>query len=338
MKNIFHISLAGMLILSFGQQGIAQTVKKSSKIGDGIYELVFNGKNNSLYVASTRGNAEQPVIFQLDAKDLSVKDSIVLSSAAFGLGINEKTQTLYGTGTRAGAVLAIDIKTKKVLATISNGQDGGHTREALVDEKNNKVYVSDVKGGVWVIDGKTNRFSHMLEGIAGATGLALHAQQQRLFAISKNKVVFYDLKQNAVVDSFATGGDRAINLALDSKRNQLYIAHQGSGNVTVMDADKGTILHTLAAGEGALGIVYHAATDRVFVANRAAGTVTVINAADHSVLNNIPSGSLPNTVAVDAKGNAYVSNKANGGGRPKKGEKPKPSNDPNGDIVTLISL
>ncbi|MFD2967942.1 YncE family protein [Sphingobacterium bambusae] len=336
IKYIYSIALA--LTCGVAITGNAQTVKKSTKIGDGVYELVFNSKNNAVYVATTRGNAEKPTIFQLDPNSLQVTDSISLESGAFGLGINEKTQTLYGTGTRAGAVIAIDIKSKKTLATITNGQEGGHTREVLVDEGRNMIYVSDVKAGIWAINGKTNTFSHMLSGVAGATGLAIDPGKNRLYGIVKNKVLRYDLKNDAVIDSFATGGERAINLALDVKRNHLFVAHQGSANVTVLDANSGKLLQTIPAGEGALGISYSSVKDRVFVANRGAGTVTVINAADYSVVQQIQTGSLPNTVVVDPAGNAFVSNKAKGGGRPKKGETPKPSNDPDGDIVTRISL
>ncbi|WP_437917989.1 YncE family protein [Sphingobacterium sp. LRF_L2] len=338
MKNILKIALTCTLVIGTIQVNKAQTVRKSSKIGDGVYELVYNSKNNSVYVTTTRGNSEKPTIYQLDANTLQVKDSIMLETSAFGLGINTATQTLYGTSTRGGSVLAIDLKLKKVLADVKNGAEKGHTREAVIDEKNNKIYASDVQGGVWAIDGKTNSFIGMLNDIKGATGLTIDPAKDRLYTISKGKVVFYDLKKNAVIDSFETGAEKAINLALDAKRNHLFVSHQGEGTVTVLDADKGTILKTIPAGTGALGITYSPANDRVFVANRGANTVTVINAADYTVVNTVEVGSLPNTVVVDGKGNAYVSNKAQGAGRPKQGEKPKPSNDPNGDIISLISL
>jgi len=336
MKNVLSI-LAGCLLVTVATQtAFTQTAKKSEKVGDGVYELVYNNKEGQVYVTTTRGNSEKPAIYALDPKTMVVKDSIILETGAFGLGINQKTQTLYGTATRAGAVIAVDIKSKKTIAKITNGKEGGHTREVVVNEKTNKIYVSDVSGGVWVIDGKTNTFSHMLKGVRGTTGLSVDIDRDRLYAINKGKVVFYDLKADIVIDSFATGGERPINLALDTKRNRLLVSHQGSGNVTVLDAANGSVLKTIPAGEGALGIVYSPAGDRIFVANRGAGTVTVINAADYSVLANVKSGSLPNTVVVDSKGTAYVSNKAKGAGRPKPGEKPQRSSDPDGDNVTAI--
>jgi Uncharacterized conserved protein len=311
-------TLIGCLFLAgIGQQLTAQTIKKSTKVGDGVYELVYNEKNNQVYVTTTRGNAEKPTIYALDANTLAVKDSITLESGAFGLGINQKTQVLYGTVTRGAAVIAIDMKTGKTLASITNGLDKGHTREAVINEKSNKIYVSDVGAGVWEIDGKSNTFTRMLNGIKGATGLAVDGTRDKLFAISKGKVVFYNLKSNAVIDSFSTGAEKAINLALDTKRNHLFVSHQ-TGSVSVLNAENGELLKTIPAGEGALGIVYSAQKDAVFVANRAAGNVTVINAKDYTILATVESGSLPNTVVVDSKGNAFVSNKAQGGGRPQK--------------------
>lgn len=335
LKSIFIAAcIAGLMHPASGQ-----SVKSRVKPGNSVYELVYNGKNNSVYVATTRGNSNKAAIYQMDASNLAVKDSIVLETGAFGLGINEKTQTLYGTCTRGNAVIAVDLKTNKVVATIQNGQEQSHTREAVVDEKNNKVYVSDVRGGIWVIDGKSNTFSRMISAVGpSVTGLAVDSDRDRLYAISKGKVVFYDLKADAVIDSFPTGADKPINLAIDKKTNRLFISHQGSGSVSVLDAEKGTVIKAIETGEGALGIAYSPEKNYVYVANRGASTTTIIDARDYHVVASVESGSLPNTVVVDKKGNAYVTSRAQGAGRPKPGEKPKPSNDPNGDVVALIGF
>lgn len=341
MKKTLKITAACILVAGLTQNGAAQIATKSSKIGDGVYELVYNHKNGLVYVTTTRGNAEKPTIYALDGKTLQVKDSIVLETGAFGLGINQKTQTLYGTATRAGSVIAVDIKTGKTLATITNGQEKGHTREVVVDEANNEVYVSDVGGGIWEIDGKTNKHIQQINGAGpSVTGLALDGKNSKLFAINfkTSNIVAIDLKTKNVIDSFPSGGEKAINLDFDAKRNRLYIAHTGSGSVSVLDANTGEVVKSVETGKGALGIRYSPANDIIYVANRGAQTVTIIDAKDYSVKANLEAGSLPNTIVVDQNGVAYTSHKANGAGRPKQGEKPKPSNDPNGDIISRISL
>lgn len=337
MKSILQF-IVSTIIITAASAGYseAQPVHPSEKIGDGVYELVYNPKDKRIYVATTRGMSEKPTIYALNRKNLKVKDSIVLETAVFGLGIDPETQTLYGTATRAGTVVAIDIKSGKQLSIIDNGLEKGHTREVVTDRKNHKIYVSDVSAGVWAIDGRTKSFDRMLNGIAGATGLAVDPERDRLYAIHNKSVVFYDLNSDTVIDTFPTGGERPINLALDTKRNRLLISHQGSGTVSAIDAENGRLLGSVSAGEGALGITYHAASDRIYVANRGAGTVTIVNAGDYTEVNHLKTGSFPNTVVTDDKGTAYISHKAQGVGRPKKGEQPKKSDDPEGDRVVSV--
>lgn len=343
MKTTIKFFGIGMALTSMVQVSHAQSIKKTVKPGGAsLYEIVHSEKQNALYVASTRGGNGKAKIYKLDAASLAVKDSIDVSEKAlFGLGINEATQTLYGTSTRGGVVVAIDLKTNKIIASIGNDKEESHSREVVVDEATNTIYVSDVGGGIWVIDGKTNTYKKSIASAGlSITGLALDKAKDRLYAINNksNKVVSYDLKTNTVIDSFATGSERAINLALDAKTNRLFVASQGSGDVAVLDAESGKLLKTIPTGEGALGITFSTAKNIVYVANRGAGTVTVIDAASYAVVADLKTGSLPNTVVVDKKGNAYVTNKAQGGGRPKPGETPKPVNDPNGDTVTLIGF
>lgn len=345
IKNKLSAVALCTLVALATQQADAQKVTQKVKPGKGLYELVYSEKANAVYVAGTgaRGQEGAGKVYKLDPKTLAVKDSIDVSSApAFGLGLNETTQTLYTSNTRANSVHAIDLKSGKIVATIKHGKDKSHTRELVADEINNKIYVSDVGGGIWVIDGKTNTFSHVIEkaGLSIA-GLTLDSKKGILYAIDmkSDKVVSYDIKKDAVIDSFAAGSKGAINLVLDAKTNRLFISNQGNGDVTVLDAASGKLLQTIATGKGALGISFSPAKNWVYVANRGEGTVSIIDAATYKVISTVETGSLPNTVTVDKKGNAYVTNKAKSGPRPAPGETPAPQpEDENGDIVTLIAL
>ncbi len=344
-KHTFRIGFAAILLTGIGAaDATGQTVSKTVKPGKGLFEIVYSEKGKAVYVAGIGSRGENNArIFKLDPKTLEVKDSIDVSEApAFGLGLNDKTQTLYTSNTRSNSVHAIDLKTGKIIATIKNDNERSHTREIVADESTNTIYVSDVGAGVWVIDGKTNTFQRMIDNAGeSVTGLALDEKSKKLYIIDMkaNSVVTYDLAKNEVVNTFPTGGEGAINIARDAKTKRLFVANQGSGELTVLNEATGELLKTIPTGKGALGVNFNPAKNLVYVANRQAGTLTVVNAATYEIVADLQTGTHPNTVAVTKDGTAYVSNKAKAGARPRQGETPQPQpEDPTGDVVALVTI
>lgn len=344
-----NFGIAAILMLLIGGNIFAQKVDKTSKVGVGLYEIVYSEKEKAVYVAGigNRNETNGAKIYKLDPATLEVKSTIDVSAApAFGLGLNDKTQTLYTSNTRSNSVHAIDLKTGKIIATINNGKDKSHTREIVVDEDNNKIYVSNMTD-VWVIDGKTNKFSHLIEGIGeGVTGLAIDGAKQILYVTNMGnettpgKVTAYDLKAKKVAKTFESGGKGAINLVFDAKGKRLFVANQGDGTVTVLD-ESGKLLQTVKTGAGALGINYNPAKDLIYVANRQAGTTSIVDAKTYKIVADLRTGTHPQTIAVDKKsGRVFVTNKAQGRRRPPAGEQPSnqpPPEDPNGDVVAIIA-
>ncbi len=342
MKNTFLLLLFATSLVVVGH---AQKIEKVEKVGSALYEMVYNAKDDSLYVAAVgkRGEPETANIYKLDPKTLAVRGTINVGEApAFGLGLNRKTQTLYSSNTRSNSVHAIDLKTGKVIATIKHGRESSHTREVVTDEKNNKVYVSNISD-IWVIDGKANKFSHLIEGIGeGVTGLAIDQDAERLYVsdMKANTITVLDVKTDKVVGKFDTGGKNAINVALDVKGKRLFVAHQETGTVTVLTTD-GKLLKSIETGEGALGITYNPARDHVYVSNRRAGTTSIINGKTYEKVADLETGTHPQTIAFDAKGGrVWVTNKAKSAPRPQAGQPAPPPapEDPNGDVIALISL
>src|SRR5262249_55475737 len=71
--------------------------------------------------------------------------------------------------TRAGNVTAIDLKARKVVATIGDpALPKAHTFRVLVDDVSNTVYVSIAMspGRIWVIDGKSNTIASTIEPVS----------------------------------------------------------------------------------------------------------------------------------------------------------------------------
>ncbi|WP_262249941.1 YncE family protein [Parapedobacter soli] len=322
----------------------AQTLSTSAKVGKGLYEIVVDHNDGAVYVASVgQGDVLGPYIYKLDPKTLAAVDSIALGEAAgFGLGINQKTRTLYTSNTRSNSVHAIDLKTGKVLATISNGEKKSHTREIVVDEKNNKVYVSDVgdPSTVWVIDGKTNRYLYSLEDAGKtATGLAIDGKKGLLYvtAMGDNEVHVYNTKTREKVKSFPSGSESPINIALDKKGNRLFITDSKNSVLTALNASTGELLQKITVGENPIGVTFDAKRNRVYTANRQGKSLTVVDGKTYAVIKDIPTEGLSNTVAVNPKtGAAYLSNKQVSS-RVREGQTP-PAPLPNGDTVSLITF
>jgi YVTN family beta-propeller protein len=315
-------------------------VHKNVKVAPGLYEIVYSRSLGLVYVASV-GSRQEPgsaKIVGLDPASLEVKQTIPVPDApAFGLGINDKTQMLYTSNTRTGNVSAIDLKTSKIVSTIKVDDDPkAHLFRVLVDEDKNLVYVSVTGGRVWVIDGKTNQLSHVLQDIGKTTiGLALDPSTNRLFAANNGSadIAVIDLEARKVTAHYPTGTAGPTMLAFDAKSKRLFVTSQDSADLTAIDATSGKVIKSVPTGAGALGIGFNPENNRIYVANRRAGTVTVLDAKSLDVVENLTAGTLPNTVAVDAKGKrVFVTNKAKSGGR-----NAPPVDDPSGDTVSLIT-
>lgn len=321
------------------QNTLAQEVEKSSKAGTGIYEGVINAADGHLYVTGA-GSRTQPggALYKVDLVNLSILDSISLKeNPPYGIGINNRTQTVYTTNTRTNSVSAVSLKTGKIVATLKNGAEKSHTREVLVDEENNLIYITDVgnPGSIWVIDGKTNTFSHLIPNTGNSTtGLTFGASKDVIYVtnMGDNTIGVVDVKTRTLTKSFPSGGESPINIASDGKR--LFVTNQKSGTLTVLDTD-GELIKSIPTGAGAIGVAYDPVKNRIYSANRQTGTTTVLDATSYEVLADLNTGSHPNHVKVDpVSGIAYVLNKTKGG-RPVEGEPVMV--DTNGDTVTKIN-
>jgi YVTN family beta-propeller protein len=344
-RQLLAASFLGLMAVlpGTGAAVAAPAVEQSRKIADGLYQIVVSDGQDRLYVASTGKRGENAArILALDPKTLDTVGTIdIADHPAFGLGLNDRTGTLYATATRDGAVLAIDLKSGQVVATISHGEDA-HVREVLVEPESNKVYVS-VFGGrdggpgeIWVIDGATNELERVIENPgSGISGLAIDPARGELYAadMTSNEVVLIDLAEGAVAAKYPSGGDSPINLAIDPAGHRLFVANQKSGDVSVLDIENDRLVKTIPTGEGALGLAYNPGNELLYVGNRRAGTVSVIDTDRLEVIASLPTGTHPQTIAIDPETNVvYVTNKAKSAGRGKP-----PIDDPNGDTVSIIT-
>jgi YVTN family beta-propeller protein len=339
-------------VATIGAQPSAPAIAKSNKVGAGVYEVVVSPSTGTVYVATAGGrgaDAPKSAVFALNGDTLEITKTFDVATApAYGIGLNDKTQTVYTSNTRNGSVWAIDVKTGTTTEIKTPADPKGHLREVIVDEGNNVVYVSSYgeQGKIWVIDGKTNTVTKVIENVGnGTSGMALDAAGKRLFTASMGaqEIVVLDTTTHAVTAKFPSGGgERPTNIAYDAKTKHIYVANQ-AGTVSVLDpAAGGKLLSTIQTGAGALDVEVNPVDGLVYASNRGAATVSVIDPKTYAVIATLPTGTA-NTLTVNTKnGSVYVTNKARPGARGRRGEgqpatpPPPPPPDPSADTVTLI--
>lgn len=339
LATLFAGLSAGGAEAQAASESSVPSIGTTAYVGAGIYEIVVSQSTGVVYAAAIgqgQGNAK---VYALDPETLETVRTIDVSAEpAFGLGLNDRTQTLYTTNTRVGSASAIDLRSGSV-RTISTPLDSvAHLREVVVDEVANIIYISSFgdDGAIWVINGTTNEIVDVVKGVGiGSSGMALDRAANVLYVtnLTGNDISVLDLSSRRVVRRFSAGGERPTNAAFDPATNRLFVANQTSADLTVLDTRTGELLKSIPTGAGALGVTFNSGNGLVYVANRMAGTVTVVDGASLEVLTTLGVGSRPNTIAVNPLTNvAYVTKKLVTGARGAP-----PVADPNGDTVTRLT-
>ncbi len=108
-------------------------------------------------------------------------------------------------------------------------------------------------------------------------------------------------------------GTNPFGVAYDAGTGDVFVANNGSDNVSVVSATSFQILASIPVGDGPTGIAYDPNQGTVYVANQRSDTVSVLSGTTFSVLATIPVGTSPLGVAVDsAGGHVYVADHGSG--------------------------
>src|SRR2546425_10943681 len=102
-------------------------------------------------------------------------------------------------------------------------------------------------------------------------------------------------------------GTHPFDLVYDSGNGYVYVANEGSNNVSVID--RTTVVATIPVGDYRHGPAYDSGHEYVYVANYVSGTVSVISGT--AVVATVPVGTYPSAAVYDS-GNGYLY-VANGG-------------------------
>jgi YVTN family beta-propeller protein len=122
-------------------------------------------------------------------------------------------------------------------------------------------------------------------------------------------VIELDAKSGALERAWTTGQEISHMLVPTPDGRKLYVANIGSGSVTVIDRDSGSV-NSIATGDGAEGIDVTPDGREVWVTNRGANTISVIRVEDDTIVATLESGgTMPIRLKFTPDGRqAWVSN------------------------------
>gem|GEM_PF-6395891 len=100
-----------------------------------------------------------------------------------------------------------------------------------------------------------------------------------------------------------------MGVAFDPVTQEVYVANEGSNNVTVISSTSRSVIANISVGLGPIGVLFDPATGAVFVSNHNSFTISKISDLNHSVVATIVVGAGPYGLALDsASDRIYVTN------------------------------
>jgi len=318
-----------------------------TELAPALYELAYSKRQNAVFVVSSGGwgdDAPPSYVFKLDPLTLAVQAQVELPLRGFGTVLDDATDTLY-IGTQDAALIAFDTAKLEVRGSlqlssekVADERGGGeryvyNLRELLLDTANHRLYAPGLAftgSVVFVVDTNTFTLEKTIPGLgAVATGVALDAEQGRvLVADFTGNITTIDTATLEIVNTWDSGADQPLNLALDVAGQRLFATDQGMPMVTGMQQqlipgfqsrgpghrvivrhpEDGAVLGEFASGEGPIAILPDWPRQRLYVTHREAGTLGVFDARDYALLDTIELPVHPNSLALDADNDVlYVS-------------------------------
>ena len=313
----------------------------------GLYQVAYSPKTDAVFVTSAVGRppVKDSELLKVDAKTLEVLAKVSPAAAPapqgrpaapaaggqpddgrpgvfaiYGIGVDDSNGTVWVTNTRQNTVAVYaqaDLKLLKQFAPDA----ASHARDVLVDEKNQRVYVtSTFTGNIEMFDAKTLEQlapivikSAKRGGEFSVMALDLDTEHGKLATVSQttDEAAIVDLATGEVTLFALPGAKGASGVAFDAQDNLLFIAAQSSDNVIVLNALDGTVIADTEVGAGPLNVTFEPKSRLAYIANRGAGTITVVDTKGEIVAN-LDAGSMPNQLRADGKGNVFAVNKSRG--------------------------
>jgi len=188
----------------------------------------------------------------------------------------------------------------KVVGHFAIGGEGGYDY-LRVDPSTRRLLVSHATK-VEVLDVDSGKILGEISPTPGVHGIAFAPEFNHGFITNgrDNSVTLFDLKTLQPIAVIKSTGQRPDALDYDPDTKQVYICNHGSGNLTVLDADKGAVNATVELG-GALEEVVFDGRGHLFVNSEDRNAIHYVDTKTLKLLATWPlaPGESPTGLAID---------------------------------------
>jgi DNA-binding beta-propeller fold protein YncE len=301
------LALAGLIFGAQAQSSIQFTLdRKISVPGNGGYDYMkIDTLSGRLYVS------HGTVVTVIDLKTEAIVGTIENLTGVHGIAIATEFQKGFISDGKANAVVVFDLKSLKVMKTISiSGKDPD---AIMYDPFSKKVFTFNGDSqDASVIDASSLLQTGTI-ALGGTPEFAVSDGAGKIYnnLEDKNRLNVIDAVKGTVINSFPLdpcGGPTG--LAIDLAHQRLYTVCRKNKGMSVIDISSGKIISTVPIGGGVDAVSYDIRTGLIICSN-GDGTATIIHQddADHySVIQTLTTQWKAKTHAYDPQtGKIYFS-------------------------------
>ncbi len=295
MRNI------AIILMCLSAIGIAQSssgyhvVKKIAVGGEGGWDYItFDARSHRLFAS----HGTKVVVMSTDSD--KVIGEIPKTEGVHGIAVANEFGRCFVSNGRASTVSIVDLKTLKLIDTISVGKNPD---AILYDPFSRRVFVFNGRSNdATILDAKKGTIISTLP-LGGKPEYSVTDGKGHVFVNieDKSEIVAIDAKEMKILSRWPIKpGEEPSGLAIDVKNNRLFSVCSNKLMV-ILNADNGTVIASLPIGDRTDGCAFDWQTGLAFSAN-GEGTITVVHEESplkFSVLETVKTQVGGRTITVD---------------------------------------